>query len=90
MELEKIIKSTMLTQEKNSKDIKLIFDVIFKTFETLSEIDTTGIDPSDFPYDIKKTFLREDKIGQTFESEFKQNINTNEENFVVLKGAKDE
>ncbi len=81
MELEALLKlanKAMFTIEEEHHDrLMKATDVFLKQVDMINEIDTTGVEPQDYPFVVVKTYLREDEVTHVTDRE------------ALLKNAKD-
>lgn len=73
MEIEALLKMAHKAmfdiEDEHQETLISAFDVFLQQVEMINEIDTTGVEPQDFPLLVVKTHLREDEVSDVASTE---------------------
>ncbi len=90
MDFKIIRENALLNDSNDEKELAKNYKIITNAFRQLELIDTKNVEPSDFPYKLDRTFLREDEVDNNNYDDFKKNVKLNKDSYVVINGVKNE
>ena len=90
MKFKELKNNALLSKGKSDAELENIYQIVSAAFENLELVNTDDIEPADFPFELQRSFLREDIPDMDIKKDFAKNIAVDKKNFIVIKGVRDE